>query len=63
MRLSRRFVPVDLDEHKATRIVQLLNDIKSGDSHFPNARLCILNSGVAERLNEFRFYADMNVND
>ena len=63
MRLSRRFVPVDFDENKVTRIIQLLNDIESRDSWLQDARARILDRCLTESLREFGFYADMNMND
>src|SRR5262245_32869443 len=63
MRLCSRIVPVNFDENKVARIVQLLNDVKSRDSCFANARLRVLDSCLLERLNEFRLYVDMHMNN
>ena len=61
---SRRFgVTIDLDQHKARRIILLLDNVESGYSWLSDALTRI---GVGCRFESFDrlgFYSDMNVND
>jgi hypothetical protein len=57
------FVSVDFDQNEPVRIIQSLNDIKTRDAGFSNARLSILDGGFTERLDKLGFHVDVNMND
>ena len=50
-------------EHKARRVVLLLNNIETSDAAFTQARPGIFKSRLLEEFHRFRFYMHMNMDD
>jgi hypothetical protein len=54
---------VDLDEDETRSVILLLDKIEARDAWFLNAGAGVLNGGLAEFCNRFRFDMHANVND
>jgi len=54
---------IDLDEHKAGRIISLLEDVEASHARFFHALPRVLQGGLLKRFNRFGSYVNMDVND